>query len=145
MKYKILYHVTKKKYISSILKEGIKGSRSVFAVSPKEINLLRMREADKQRLREKWKYGNFVHLTDKRGAGIIARHWIECQHSPVVLKVRIPEEWLGMYEGTDIPSSGRETWYDDYRSRNPKALEWVVARVIPPEYIIEMYEFEGCG
>jgi hypothetical protein len=136
MGFKILYHVTKKKYVKKILKEGIKRIRSVFAVSPKEIALLRMSETHKQRLREKWKE-QFVYLTDKRGAGVIARHWVECKHRPVILKVRIPEEWLYM-------SRGHEAWYDDYRSRNPKALEWVVDRVIPSKFIVAVYEYEGC-
>ena len=136
MAYKILYHVTKKRYVQKILKKGIRRTRSIFAVTPREIKLLRMKVSDKKRLYERWKE-QFVYLTDKRGAGVIARHWVECKYSPVILKVRVPEEWLDMFSG-----SGKETWYSDYRYRNPKALEWAVDRVIPPEYIIDI--FDGC-
>lgn len=132
--YRVLYHVTAKKNLKKIIKEGIKRGRSNVAISPKEISLLRMPESMKQRLRDKWKHDRFVYLTDKRGAEVIAKHWVTCKKMPVIIKVRIPENWLTLFNGVSY----------NYEKQNPRALEWASIKAIPLEYIIDVYDFEGC-
>ena len=132
--YRVFYHVTAKKNLKSILKVGIKRSRSRNSISPKDIERLRISEKRKRELYDRWKYNNFVYLTDKRGAGVIAKYWITCNKNPVILRLKIPENWLEYFNGVGY----------DYSNINPVALEWTVSRVIPPEYITEVYKFEGC-
>jgi len=108
--YRVFYHVTTKKNLRNILKSGIQPRKS------------------------KWKKYKYVYLTDKRGAGIIAKYWITCKKYPVILRVKIPENWLEYFNGIGY----------DYRIENPMALEWVSGRVIPFEYITDVYDFEGC-
>jgi hypothetical protein len=108
--YRVFYHVTAKKNLKNIQKSGIKLHKS------------------------KWKEEKCIYLTDKRGAGVIAKYWIKCNNNPVVLRVKIPENWLEYFNGIGY----------DYMHENPYALEWVVSRDIPPEYITDVFDFKGC-
>ena len=107
----ILYHVTRKKFLSRILKYGIKPG-----TSPVHGEIKR-----------------YIYLTDKKGIDTVVAYWIYCDEDPVILKVNIPVDWL-------VDTKGRvERYANPYIARH--AREWLSFEKIPPENIMKIYEY----
>ena len=107
----ILYHVTRKKFLSRILKYGIRLGNSY----------------------NRGEIKRYVYLTDKKGIDTVVTYWIYCNEDPVVLKVKIPSDWL-------VDTKGRvERYSNPYIARQAK--EWLSFKKIPPEHIIKIYEY----
>lgn len=118
MRFKTLYHVTAKKNLSRILREGIRRGRSILdIIMPLGVGSIK----------------RYVYLTDKKGIRVLAKAWVMCKNRPVVIEVKIPYDWLEWREG--IPYGYQ---------MNPIALEWKSKYAISPKYIVDAYEFEGC-
>jgi len=112
MKFRILYHISPKRNLKSILKHGLQIGR--------ESPVPRLVMAGSKDNGEDY----LIYFTDKKGIDVIVRGWVHCP--AVVFKVKVPVAYLEKVKGVDR----------DYVTLNPYATEWTSVEDILPEWIL---------